>query len=149
MRRTIIFSSILLMSALAASTHAQQAGVFDPATSVFLLRNSAPLTTSVFAGKTVRLRIAATNNRSKDVNDMYIFQSPVLLSERQVSCDSSRPVSGSSAGLTAGKVTWSYNKAAKEYQYDLQTDNAWKSTCRIVAVRLKDGAAFSALLRFK
>ena len=148
MRRTIIFSSLLLMLAFAASSRAQHVKVFDGTTAV-LLQNSTPHTTSVFAGRTVRLRIAAVNNRSKDVNDMFIFRSPVRLSHRQVSCGNSRSVSTSSSGLTAGKVSWSYSEATKEYQYDLQTDIAWKGTCRVVTLQLQDGTELSAILKLR
>ena len=150
MRRTIIFSSILLMLGVAVSSHAQHVGVFDGSTGVWMLRNSAPPEVAVFAGKTIRLRIAATNNSSKDVNDMYIFQSPVRLSHMEVPCGArSRPVNTSSAGLTGGKVAWSYNRKANEYRYDLRTDSTWKGTCRVVTLQLADGTEHRARLRFR
>lgn len=102
-----------------------------------------------FAGQTMRLRIAAVNNRSRNVNDVYVFQSPAHVVHGPVPCNARRPVTTTSTGLSAAKVNWSYNKPAKEYDYVLETEKSWKGTCRMLSIKLKNGAEYRARLLFR
>lgn len=147
MKSRVIFSSILLMLAFAGESHAQHVKVFDGSSGVLLSRTGTP-TAAAFAGQTVRLRIGAVNNRSRDVNDIYIFQSPASVVHGAVPCSKDQPTGTGSTGLGAGKANWSYNETAREYSFTLSTDKAWKGTCRLVVVKLRDGTEYRARLRF-
>ena len=68
---------------------------------------------------------------------------------QQVPCDSTATVSGIDVTVTAGGSSLAYDAGADQYIYVWKTEKAWKSTCRMLVVRLKDGSDHFAKFRFK
>ena len=152
MKSRIILTSIFAIMIFAGMSYGQHVKIFDGrgyASVLPVAESGTAPDVLAFAGQTVRLRIAAVNNRSRDVNDMYIFQSPAYVVHAQVPCDARRPATTTSTGLSAGKVSWSYNKPAKEYDYALETEKSWKGTCRMLSIELKNGAEYRARILFR
>lgn len=104
MKHTIMISLILMMLVFTGAAHAQHVKAFNGHDGVLLSSSTMP-TITAFAGKTIRLRIAAANNRSRDMNDMYIFQSEVRLAHGQVPCEGRERTGTGPPGLSAGKVS--------------------------------------------
>jgi hypothetical protein len=150
MRKTMIFVVVLTAFAFASASHAQHVKVFDGSSGVVLAPNSSTSAT-ILAGRTMRLRIAAVNNGAgnRDINDIYIFQSPTTqIRHRQSACDETAPALRT-AGARTQKLKWSYYPASREYVLPVETDRAWRETCRIFSLRDSRGTEYRAEIRFK
>jgi hypothetical protein len=104
----------------------------------------------VQAGSTIRLRIAATNNRGKLIVGVDNVRSGGKLfvatdvGVYQVPCDGAATRIGLDAGsqLTiAGTVS--------DPVLDWKTEKTWRGTCRMLTVKLRNGTEARAKLRFE
>jgi hypothetical protein len=161
MKSKIILTSILSIIVFAGILNAQHVKAFDGAAHSLFVPAVSPdssrsggtwqlfarkVETSAIAfhaGQTVRLRIASTNNRG-----LLIFEG-VLPATYQVGCDGDQPASLAASGFSVGKTSWSFNNQTNEYNYLWKTDKAWKGTCQMLNIRLKDGTNHRAKIRFR
>jgi hypothetical protein len=67
----------------------------------------------------------------------------------QITCDVNEPGSVIEETVAAGGSSLSYDIAGDRYSYVWKTEKSWKGTCRILALRLKDGRDHFAKFRFK
>ena len=67
----------------------------------------------------------------------------------QIACDANEPGSDIEETVAAGGSSLSYDATSDRYVYVWKTDRAWKGTCRMLALRLKDGSDHFAKFRFK
>jgi hypothetical protein len=51
--------------------------------------------------------------------------------------------------VMADSRTLSYTADADQYVYVWKTDKSWENTCRVLVVKLSDGAYYRAIFKFK
>lgn len=112
------------------------AGFFQPV-------DNFPILNSVTAGQAVPVKFSLSGNKG-----LSIFAAGYPTSGT-IACDANDPGSPIEETVTAGGSSLSYTAATDQYTYIWKTDKAWKGTCRILDVRLKDGRDYFARFRFK
>jgi hypothetical protein len=65
-----------------------------------------------------------------------------------IQCDATSPADPIEETVTAGSSSLSYDVATGVYTYVWKTEKAWANTCRLLTLRLADGAEYSALFKF-
>jgi hypothetical protein len=65
-----------------------------------------------------------------------------------IQCDATSPSDPIEETVTAGSSSLSYDAATGLYTYVWKTEKAWANTCRLLSLRLADGAEYSALFMF-
>jgi hypothetical protein len=112
------------------------AGFFQPV-------DNLPTLNVITAGQAVPVKFSLSGNKG-----LSIFTAGYPTSGG-VGCDANDPGAPIEETVTAGGSSLSYTAASDQYSYVWKTDKAWKGTCRILDVRLKDGTNHFAKFRFK
>jgi hypothetical protein len=102
-----------------------------------------PVVNVVNAGSAIPLKFSLGGDQGLDI---FATGHPV---SSQVACNSNDPGDPIEETVTAGGSSLSYEAASDRYIYVWKTQKAWKGTCRILNVRLKDGSDHFAKFRFK
>jgi HYR domain-containing protein/WD40 repeat protein len=102
-----------------------------------------PILNVINAGQAVPVKFSLSGNKG-----LNILAAGYPISG-QIACDANEPGSVIEETVTAGGSSLSYDAAADRYSYVWKTDKAWKGTCRILALRLKDGSNHFAKFRFR
>jgi hypothetical protein len=102
-----------------------------------------PALNLVNAGQAVPVNFSLSGNKG-----LNIFASGYPASS-QIICTANEPGSVIEETVSAGGSSLSYAATTDQYSYVWKTDKAWKGTCRILNVRLKDGSDHFAKFRFK
>jgi hypothetical protein len=105
--------------------------------------DSLPSVNIVTAGQAVPVKFSLSGDKG-----LAIFAPGYPLSS-EVACDASEPGSAIEETVNAGGSSLSYDAAADQYLYVWKTGKAWKGTCRILVVKLNDGAEHVAKFRFR
>ena len=100
-----------------------------------------PTLNTVQAGSAIPLKFSLGADRG-----LAIFESGYPRSGA-VSCATSAPQDDIEETVTAGGSSLSYGGG--QYVYVWKTDKAWKSTCRVLEMKLNDGSLHTALFKFK
>ena len=142
MKLKFVITSIISIAAFVGIASAQQVQVFDANFNGGVYVGLSPVSptsgpvyspnVSAFAGQTVRLRIAATNNRGT----LLLWGIPTSPSI----CSPSSPFSTSAAATQGRGVFLLSTSRSGPTVLNAATDPAWKGTCRILTVRLGDGS---------
>lgn len=144
MKSKMILTSIFAIMIVAGMSYGQHVKVFDGTRGVLLSAAPDSADTPVFAGRTIRLRIASPNNIG-----LALFKGAFPVSSH-VPCEGGGPPTPAGVGgMSGGKVSWGYNWATSEYNYVWKTDKAWKGTCRMVVVKLRDGTEHRSRIQFR
>ena len=146
MKIKFVITAIFSIASLVGIASAQQGrlyvatdvGVYVPLTPVSA--TSGPVRgpdLSSFAGQTVRIRFRTTT----DVADpIYVLMgTPPPFGGCNPEYPFTRPVSGTSTAI-AGIVIAATTDNNRVAQYEVPTDLAWKGTCRVMSVKLRDGS---------
>jgi hypothetical protein len=167
MKKSHLFAGVLSIIAFASVSHAQHVKVFDgrDARTPAIFRNvggswvqlssDVAVGPSAVAGQTIRLRIAATNNRGRllvGVDDVDIpARSPggklyvaTNVGVYQVPCEGSATRSG---GVPGAQLT--LNGTSSDATPSWKTEKDWRGTCRMLVVKLRDGNEVRARIRFE
>lgn len=119
------------------------------------LSSSAGESTSAWAGQTIRLRIASTNNRGMLIlgvdnarrrvgpNGGMLFVATDV-GVYQVPCDGA----GTRMGVDAGSQL-TISGTVSDPILNWKTKKEWRGTCRLLAVKLRDGTEVRAKVRFE
>ena len=67
----------------------------------------------------------------------------------QVACDSSEPSATIDETSTAGASSLTYDPVTDQYKYIWKTERTWRGSCRLLVVRLNDGAEHTAKFKFR
>jgi microsomal dipeptidase-like Zn-dependent dipeptidase len=102
-----------------------------------------PILNVVNAGQAIPVKFSLSGNKG-----LNIFAAGYPASG-PVACDASEPGSVIDETVAAGGSSLSYDAAADQYKYVWKTDKAWKNSCRIFAIRLRDGSDHFAKFRFR
>jgi hypothetical protein len=95
------------------------------------------------AGRAVPVKFSLSGDKGLD-----ILAAGYPVSGR-VACDAKKPGAVIEKTVAAGGSGLSYDAAADRYTYVWKTNKAWTGTCRMLALRLKDGSAHFAKFRFR
>jgi HYR domain-containing protein len=102
-----------------------------------------PILNVINAGQAVPVKFSLSGNKGLNILAAgYPVSGPIA-------CAANEPGSVIEETVTAGGSSLSYDAAADRYSYVWKTDKAWKGTCRILALRLKDGSDHFAKFRFR
>ena len=147
MRIKSLIASLFALVIFAGISSAQHVRAFDGIGFTLLAPaspTSAPYKSpniSSFAGQTVRIRIEAADASTASLMMGFPESSNVCTPTSLFN----RPAAGSAiAGIVIAATT--DNNAA---EYLVPTDLAWKGTCRIMSVRLRDGSEHIGRIFFK
>lgn len=144
MKSKMILISVFAIMIFAGMSYGQHVKVFDGTRGILLSSTPNSTDSSAFAGRTIRLRIASPNNTG-----LALFKDAFPVSS-QVPCEGGeQPTPAGVGGMSGGKVSWGYNLATGEYYYVWKTDKAWKGTCRMVVVKLRDGTEHRSRIQFR
>jgi hypothetical protein len=102
-----------------------------------------PTLNLVNAGQAIPVKFSLSGNKGLNI---FAAGSP---SSSQIACDANEPGDVIEETVTAGGSSLTYDAGADRYSYIWKTDKAWKGTCRILALRLKDGSSHFAKFRFR
>jgi hypothetical protein len=102
-----------------------------------------PLLNVINAGQAVPVKFSLSGNKG-----LNILAAGYPISG-QIACDANEPGAVIEETFAAGGSSLSYDAAADVYGYVWKTDKAWKGTCRVLALRLKDGSDHFAKFRFR
>ena len=146
MKLRFVITSIISVVSFVGIASAQHVQVFDAGFNGGVFVGLTPVSptsglvsgpnVNAFAGRTVRLRIASTNNSTAWL--LWGIPSSV--------CDPSAPFSSSAIG-TYGRGTFSIRLDAVEVM--AATDPKWAGSCRILTVKLNDGTEHVGRIFFK
>jgi len=102
-----------------------------------------PTVNIVGAGQAVPVKFSLSGNKGLNI---FAIGYPA---SGQITCDVNEPGSVIEETVAAGGSSLSYDAAGDRYSYVWKTEKSWKGTCRILALRLKDGRDHFAKFRFK
>jgi hypothetical protein len=102
-----------------------------------------PILNVTNAGQAIPVKFSLSGNKG-----LVIFAAGYPASG-VIACDANDPGAPIEETVAAGGSSLSYAAASDQYTYIWKTDKAWKNTCRILDVRLKDGSNYFAKFRFK
>jgi hypothetical protein len=66
-----------------------------------------------------------------------------------IACDTTAPIAGAEATITAGASELSYDPVSDQYTYVWKTDKQWAGGCRQLVLQLADGTVHRANFRFR
>ena len=92
------------------------------------------------AGATVPVKFSLGGDKG-----LAIFENGYPVSQ-QVACDTGVPLGSLASTASAGPL--SYNSRVDQYTYTWKTEKAWAGTCRLLTVKLVDGAVHTAKFNF-
>ena len=102
-----------------------------------------PVINVVNAGQAIPVKFSLSGDKGLNIfAPSYPISSPVV-------CDANAPGAVIEETIMAGGSSLSYDALADRYSYVWKTDKAWKGSCRILALRLKDGSNHFAKFRFR
>jgi hypothetical protein len=138
-----------------SSTPTQTAAIFRNVNGNWVqLSSRAAANTSAFAGQTIRLRIASTNNRGKLIVGVDNVKTSDPLGGRlyvatdvgvyQVPCEGP----ATRIGVVSGSQL-TVSGTVSDPILIWKTKKEWRGTCRMLAVKLRDGTEVLAKVRFE
>ena len=150
--KTIVMSlfSIALFAGIASAQHTRlligdDQGVYVPLAPVS--PTSGPVSgpnIGAFAGQTVRIQFRSTS----DSGPVYVLMgTPPSADICTVAANFTRPVSGTSKAIAGVVIVATSDN--NTYEFPVPTDLAWKGTCRILSVRLRDGSEHIGRIFFR
>jgi hypothetical protein len=102
-----------------------------------------PVLNVINAGRAVPVKFSLSGNKGLNILAAgYPISGPIA-------CDANELGSVIEGTIAAGGSSLSYDAAADRYSYVWNTDTAWRGTCRILALRLKDGSDHFAKFRLR
>jgi YVTN family beta-propeller protein len=102
-----------------------------------------PIFNSVKAGSAIPVKFSLSGDQG-----LNIFAANYPKSQ-DIACESTAPVDGIEATVTAGSSSLSYDASTDTYTYVWKTEKAWAGTCRQLVVKLNDGTFHRANFKFK
>jgi hypothetical protein len=97
----------------------------------------------VNAGQAIPVKFSLSGNKG-----LNIFAAGYPASG-QIACDASEPGSEIEKPFLQAAVAWDMTLVPIATTYVLENEKAWNGTCRILALRLRDGSDHFAKFRFK
>ena len=158
MKLNFVITSIISIVSFVGIASAQHVQVFDASFNGGVFVGLTPVSAtsgpvsgpnvSSFAGQTVRIRIRTTTDIG-DENYIYVLIGTPPGSD---ACTPAslffRPASGTTMAI-AGVVIAATSDNNRIAEYKVPTDLAWKGTCRVMSVRLRDGSEHLGRIFFK
>jgi len=102
-----------------------------------------PTLNVINAGQAIPVKFSLSGNKG-----LNIFTAGYPSSD-QITCDANEPGAVIEETFVAGGSSLSYDASTDRYEYVWKTSKAWKSSCRILVVRLNDGSDHLARFRFR
>ena len=102
----------------------------------------APAWNAAKAGSAVPLKFSLEGSEG-------LGMAPGYPASQAVTCDSRTPAGTLQPVGAAGDGGLNYDAAAGRYDVVWKTDKAWAGSCRVLVIRLTDGAEFHAYFQFK
>lgn len=158
MKIKFVITSVFSIALLVGIASAQHVQVFDAGFNGGVFVGLTPISATsgpvsrpnlnAFAGQTVRIRIRTTTDIG-DANPIYVLMgTPPPIGDCNPDSLFTRPVSGT-GGAVAGIVIAATSDNNRVVEYKVPTDLAWKGTCRVMSVRLRDGSEHLGRIFFK
>ena len=154
MKIKFVITSLFSIALFVGAASAQHVQVFDAGFNGGVFVGLTPVSAtsgpvsgpnlSAFAGQTVRIRIRSTS----DSGPIYVLMgTPPPIGGCSPDSLFTRPVSGT--GRAIAGVVIAATTDNNVYEFPVPTDLAWKGTCRILSVRLRDGSEHLGRIFFK
>ena len=160
MKLKFVITSIISIAAFVGVTSAQNVSVFDANFNGGIFVGLAPVSAtsspvsgpniSAFAGQTIRIRFRSTTDASiGDQEFVYLL----IGTPPPIGCCNRdglfwRPASGTSSAI-AGIVIAATSDNNRIAEAKVPTDLAWKGTCRVMSVKLRDGSEYLGRIFFQ
>ena len=158
MKLKFVITLVISLASFAGIASAQHVQVFDAKFNGGIFVGLTPISAtsgpvsgpnlSSFAGQTVRIRIRTTTDIG-DADPIYVLMgTPPPFGGCNPDSLFTRPVSGTSAAI-AGIVIAATSDNDRVVEHKVPTDLAWKGTCRVMSVRLRDGSEYLGRVYFQ